>query len=140
VAGQVVGVQVSADQRRISSVQVKKGGDSTKEDIETSFFVDCTGPACGSSQWLPRANPGWVSNKESYDPRVGYSTGIYKLTPDQMAAFNAKLPVNLRDTVCFRQLYGSTKSASHLGFGALHYETNSGELWPSLIMELSDHR
>lgn len=123
IAGAVTGVQATDDGKRIASVQVRKS-DGGRESISTSFFVDCSGPMCGSSQWLSRANPAWIAQKELYDPCVGYSTGYYDLTPEQMAHFDSKLPENRRNSAGIRQVYGSTKTKSQVGFAVMRHGDN----------------
>jgi hypothetical protein len=120
-------VQATTDGKRIASVQIRKSDGTAREDITTSFFVDCSGPVCGSSQWLSRANPAWTAEKEFYNPRVGYSTGYYELTPNQLARFNAKLPENRQTSVGIRQVYPSTKSKSQIGFAAIRYGINGSK-------------
>jgi hypothetical protein len=94
--------------------------------MSAAFFADCTGPASTAMKWLPRANPAWETpKKDTYDPRVGYSTGIYKLTPEELARIDAVLPESLRGLPYIRHLYGSTKSGSHLGYGVGRGDDNT---------------
>jgi hypothetical protein len=127
--GTVTGVHAVSDHSRIGSVQFTQSGDDQHHSVETAFFVDCSGPACGAIQWLSRANPEWTARKETYDPRVCYSSRALHLDAEQMAQFDRYLPEQLRNSAIISANIGSTKSRSQLAYGLAHADNNTST-WP----------
>lgn len=102
VRGTVVGIHASPDGTRIESITWRPSikdtvvGVSTAtsvETIETSLFVDCSGPSTISAKALPAAEVGWGPfRRYHYNPNVSYRTALVTVPEIVREAISRSVP------------------------------------------------
>ncbi|KIY64985.1 hypothetical protein CYLTODRAFT_492663 [Cylindrobasidium torrendii FP15055 ss-10] len=93
IAGQVTNFIVDEKaSNRVAGVTYRamgSGPDTREHHIYAELVVDCTGTAQSSLKWLSRAGFNTEIPKDTYDPKMRYTTFTFKITPE----LAAKLPV-----------------------------------------------
>lgn len=102
VQGTVISVQASKDGIKIDSINFRPSikDDAGKQvsqplvqNIETSLFVDCSGPSSISVKMLSAANVGWGPfERHHYNANVSYRTALFTVPENIREAISRSVP------------------------------------------------